>query len=118
VNRKAVLRWSEPGNFRKRFAFLAAIPLNPFETQQNQLAQVPGTPEGVLGDRPLLLGGGFRLTDLVRLTGGSVLFRVKDPNPLVESKHLDAAWFMAFSIDWDLRGLFSGLAGQTPAAKP
>jgi hypothetical protein len=69
---------------------------------------------GVLGNRPLLLGAGLRLNDLVRVTGGTVLFRVKSPNPLITDQDLDYAWYMALSIDWDLRGMFAQL-GSAPA---
>jgi hypothetical protein len=116
VNKKAPLRWSEPGNFRKRFALMAAIPLNSFNLSQAQTTLSAGgvTLKGVLGDRPLLLGAGVRINDLVRVTSGAVLFRVQDPNPLIATERLDYAWFLAFSIDWDLRGMFAELQ---PTAK-
>jgi hypothetical protein len=110
VNKKAPLRWSDPGNFRKRFAFTAGIPINPF--RQGPVTELDAggvTLKGVIGDRPLLLGAGLRLTDLVRTTGGVVLFNVKSPNPLITGERVDYAWYMAFSIDWDLRTMFSEL---------
>src|SRR6185369_38106 len=98
VNKKAPLRWSEPGNFRKRFAFMAGAPINAFDQAQTQTTLTAGgtTLKGVLGDRPLLLGAGLRLNDLVRATGGTVLFRVNSPNPLIATERLDYAWFLAF----------------------
>jgi hypothetical protein len=116
VNKKAPLRWSEPGNFRKRFAFTAGIPINSFSDTATRTTLASGdvTLTGVLGDRPLLLGAGLRLNDLVRVTGGTVLFRVKSPNPLITATELDYAWYVALSIDWDLRGMFAEL-GSAPA---
>ncbi len=116
VNKKAPLPWSDQ-SFRKRFAVMAGIPMNPFEEDQttNQFANAPQTLEGVIGDRPLLVGAGWRLTDVIRFTGGIVMFRVKDANPLVDAtptRHY--TWFLAFSTDWDLKGLFTSL-GQAPA---
>jgi hypothetical protein len=112
VNKKAPLRWSEPGNFRKRVAFTVGVPINSFSDTQTRPTLSAGdvTLSGVLGDRPLLLGGGLRLNDLVRVTSGAVLFRVKSPNPLITSEDLDYAWYVSMSIDWDLRGMFAGLA--------
>jgi hypothetical protein len=116
VNKKAPLRWSDPGNFRKRFAFTAGIPINSFSDTATQTTLTAGdvTLTGVLGNRPLLLGAGLRLNDLVRVTGGTVLFRVKSPNPLITAQELDFAWYLALSIDWDLRGMFSEL-GSAPS---
>lgn len=116
VNKRARLRWGDQ-SFRKRFAFLFAIPLNPFQEDQtvDQLANASQKIEGVIGGRPLLMGAGWRLTDVVRFTGGSVLFRVKGANPLVDTKpEPHFTWFMSMSVDWDIKHFFSGLAGQTP----
>jgi hypothetical protein len=120
VNKKAPLSWSDQ-SFRKRFAFLFAIPLNPFEQDQtvNQFANAPQTLEGVIGKRPLLTGAGWRLTDFIRLTGGTVLFKVKSANPLLDIKPTThVTWFVSMSVDWDLKGMFfSGVAtGNTPPA--
>lgn len=113
VNKKAPLPWSDQ-SFRKRFAFMVGIPLNPFEEGQttNQFANAPQKLEGIIGDRPLLTGAGWRLTDIIRLAGGIVMFRIKDPNPLVDTKpERKFTWFISLSTDWDLKGMFSGLAG-------
>ena len=116
VNKRAPLRWSDPGNFRKRFSFTVGIPINTISDTQSQTTLTAGdvTLTGVLGDRPLLLGAGLRLNDLLRVTSGAVLFRVENPNPLITRERLDYSWFLAFSIDWDLRGMFSQL-GQSAA---
>lgn len=116
VNKRAPLRWSDPGNFRKRFSFTVGIPINTISDTQSQTMLTAGnvTLTGVLGDRPLLLGAGLRLNDLLRVTSGAVLFRVENPNPLITRERLDYSWFLALSIDWDLRGMFSQL-GQSAA---
>lgn len=119
VNKKAPLKWGDGGNFRKRVALLAAIPFNSFESGTNQTVNLTARGvelKGVLGSRPLLLGGGVRLNDLVRVGGGAVLFRVKDPDPLVDQDRIDSSWFISISIDWDVKGMFSTLAGTTPTA--
>src|SRR5262249_45263602 len=118
VNKKAPLRWSDPGNFRKRVALMAAIPINAFDETQtvNTLSSSGVTLKGVLGDRPILLGAGLRLNDLVRASGGAVFFRVQNPNPLIATDRVDYSWFVAFSIDWDLRGMFAALGPSMPPA--
>ena len=120
VNKKAPLRWREPGNFRKRFAFTAGIPINSFSDTQTQTTLTAGdvTLTGVLGDRPLLLGAGLRLNDLVRVSSGTVLFRVKSPNPLITREELDFAWYLGISIDWDLRGMFAQLGAPSGSVRP
>jgi hypothetical protein len=120
VNKRAELEWRDQ-SFRKRFAFMFGIPLNPFEEDQtvDQFANAPQTLEGVLGDRPLLIGAGWRLTNVMRATGGIVMFRVKDANPLLDTRpKTHFTWFMSLSTDWDIRGMFtSGFTGR-PAAPP
>jgi hypothetical protein len=116
VNKRAPLRWSDPGNFRKRFSFTVGIPINTISDTQSRTTLTAGdvTLTGVLGDRPLLVGAGLRLNDLVRVSSGVVLFRVVNPNPLITRERLDYSWFLAFSIDWDLRGMFAQM-GQSAA---
>lgn len=119
VNKKAPLRWSDPGNFRKRFALMAGLPINPFQPSENQLTAGTTSLDGVVGNRPLILGAGLRLNDLLRVTSGTVLFRVKNPNPLIDDPKVNYAWFAAFSIDWDLKGMFTELgpaSGVSPLA--
>jgi hypothetical protein len=121
VNKRAPLRWSDPGNFRKRFSFSAGIPINTISDTPSGTTLTAGdvTLTGVLGDRPLLVGAGLRVNDLVRVSSGVVLFRVVNPNPLITRERLDYSWFLAFSIDWDLRGMFAQMGqSATRASRP
>ena len=119
VNKKAPLSFREDGfrsSIRKRFALMFGIPINGFDdTSTTNLSSAAGTQlQGVIGSRPLLVGAGFRINDFVRLTGGSVFFKVADPNPLVNDPATRHSAFFSISVDWDVRGMFGGLAGQTP----
>jgi len=119
VNRKAPLSFREDGlvtSIRKRVAVTFGIPLNAFDNNsQVTLADERVALEGVIASRPLLLGVGFRLTELVRFTAGTVFFKVKDPNPLIDDPRTRRTAFFSISVDWDVRGALGGLAGQTPA---
>jgi hypothetical protein len=121
VNKKAPLSFREDGfatSMRKRFAVMLGIPINGFDdTATTTLTSGAGVRlDGVIGSRPLLLGAGFRINDFVRFTGGSVFFKVPDPNPLVSDPKTRHSAFFAISVDWDVRGMFGGLSGQTPTS--
>ena len=63
VNKKAPLSFREDGfrsSIRKRFAVMFGIPINGFDdTADVSLSGAPGVPlQGVIGSRPLLVGGG------------------------------------------------------------
>jgi hypothetical protein len=122
VNKKAPLSYRDDGwgTIRKRLALTFGIPLNPFEQNQTVTLTDPqgGQLDGVIGSRPLLVGIGWRLTDILRLTGGSVIFNVRDPNPLIDDKQLRRSGFIALSVDWDIKSTFSGLVGTTPPPTP
>jgi hypothetical protein len=120
VNKKATLSLREDGvrsSIRKRLAVMFGIPMNPFEeTQQTNSLNDPRGIElkGVIGSRPVLFGAGIRLTELVRFTAGTVIFKVRDPNPLVVDERLRRSAFFSISVDWDLRGSFGALVGTKP----
>ena len=121
VNKKAPLSFQEDGlvsSIRKRFAIMFGIPINSFDDEETvaELNDERVDLEGVIGNRPLLIGAGFRLTDLIRITGGSVFFKVRDPNPLITDLRTRHSAFFAVSVDWDIRGFFAGLGGQSPVS--
>jgi hypothetical protein len=118
VNKRAPLHWHDQ-SFRKRFAVTFGIPLNPFADDKtvDQFSDAPAKIEGVIGARPLLSGVGWRLTDVMRFTFGTVMFKVRNPNPLIDSKlERHFTWFFGASVDWDIKNFFAGLAGATPGA--
>ena len=121
VNRRGPLSWRDDGlwtSLRKRLAVLMGIPFNALADDPNadQFGNAPVHLDGVIGGRPLLIGGGLRLTELIRVTGGSVIFRVRDPNPLITDSHVRRSAFVSVSVDWDLRNVFGPLLGTTPPA--
>jgi hypothetical protein len=68
----------------------------------------------------LLLGGGFRMTDAIRLASGILVMKASDPNPLVtDRQNIEATWFISFSFDWDVRGTFTKAFGfSEPPGQP
>jgi hypothetical protein len=64
------------------------------------------------GDTTMLLGAGLRLTEYLRVTGGGVVFKAVDPNPLIDKTRLRLTPFISMSADIDaadvLKNLFGG----------
>lgn len=58
----------------------------------------------------LLLGAGRRMTDAVRLTGGAVVYRDRDDNPLVDDTSPALSPFVSLSFDFDARGALGRLS--------
>lgn len=57
------------------------------------------------GKISLLAGGGYRFTDAVRLSVGVMIFRKRDPNPLINDNSLATSPYTSLSLDWDLQNL-------------
>jgi hypothetical protein len=108
TNKKAPLAGQSLRNtWRRRVSAIVGLPLSELDTADE-------IQEGILFDRPVLLGLGVRLTDHLRLTGGAVIFDEKDPDPLIDdTRGLEATPFLSLSIDTDLwpsvRNVFSFL---------
>jgi hypothetical protein len=64
--------------------------------------------------RMLLVGGGVRINDSLRFTGGVVLFRAVDPNPFIDNPRINFTWFISGSVDWDVKGTFTSMGAKTP----
>lgn len=60
----------------------------------------------------LLLGAGRRMTDPLRLTGGVVVYRSLDVNPLVDHTSIAMSPFLSLSLDFDARSAL-GRLGDT-----
>jgi hypothetical protein len=104
VNKKAHLSWDDwrPGQrwteFRKRFSVMIGLPQDEIEIENT---------EPLIQDRPVLLAAGIRLTDFLRFTfAGALIFKEKDPNPLVDDERLAWSPFVGLSIDWNIAGTF------------
>ncbi len=100
VNKRAPLRGLD---FWRRFSMMVGI-------TEKSLAR-DGQFEGLIGTSPVLVAGGMRLNDHIRLSAGAVVFRDTDPNPLIDDTSLAWTPYVSLSIDWNLRNLFSNFGG-------
>lgn len=57
-------------------------------------------------NQSLVLGGGYRVTRSLRAGGGALVFRQRDPNPLISRQEPTATWYLSFSLDFDVARFF------------
>lgn len=92
--------------WRHRFSFTLGATLSSIEK--------PGQRKGIIGSSALVVGAGLRLTDVMRLSAGALIFRSENPNPLVTNDtSLTASPYVGISFDIDvakkLSNVFTGL---------
>lgn len=70
--------------------------------------------KGVLADKGLLLGAGFRLVSFLRVQGGGLLYYRYPQNPLInrDNYSMKVSPFVAFSFDMDMQSLL-GVFGSS-----
>jgi hypothetical protein len=67
----------------------------------------PGEIQNSLGTRMLLVGAGYRLTDILRFGAGAVVVKALSPNPLITTDiGVQFTPFFSLSIDWDAKSTF------------
>jgi hypothetical protein len=106
VNKAAPL--SQRGGFGRRFALTFGVTLATIEDRE------PGDTAGrtrsdLFSNSSLVVGAGLRVTQSIRLGGGALVFRRKDPNPLVSNTTVGVAPYASFSFDLDVAKAFAGL---------
>jgi hypothetical protein len=69
------------------------------------------TREDLFGNQSLVFGLGARLTNSVRLTAGSLVFKKLSPNPLSTDKKLTTTYFLSISFDIDVAPTLTGIGG-------
>lgn len=70
-----------------------------------------GQREGLIGESGLVLGVGVRLTDVVRLNAGALVFRQLDSNPLNDETSIAASSYVGLSWDVNVKSLAEGFKG-------
>ena len=102
VNKKAPLQgFGLQQTWTRRLAFLVGLP--------NGTVEIPGT-KPLFGDKPLVLGAGWRATDYIRFALGAVVFEEEEPDPLVDATRGEAVSpFASVSVDLDVVGIVKGL---------
>jgi hypothetical protein len=69
------------------------------------------TREDLFGTQSLVVGLGVRVTNSVRLTAGSIVFKSLSPNPLNTDKKLTTTYFFSLSFDIDVVPTLKGIGG-------
>jgi hypothetical protein len=69
------------------------------------------TRDDLFGNQSLVLGLGARLTNSVRFTAGSLVFKELSPNPLSTDTKLTTTYFVSVSFDIDVVPALKGIGG-------
>lgn len=111
VNKAAPLRLFSPKErFWRRAALMIGVP--------NSIDDDPAW-DGLIGDKPVIIGAGYRFTDYLRFTLGAVVLEEQSPNPLVdESEGLKVSPFVSLSLDIDVVSIFTNLLGSGGSGDP
>lgn len=109
VNKDAAL--SEASSIGRRLALTVGITLSSVADDNDR------TRSDLFWNQSLVLGAGYRLTSSIRGSGGALVFRESDPNPLITRKSAAVTWYVAFSFDLDVAKGFAGVGAsfQKPA---
>jgi hypothetical protein len=104
VNKDAPLQ--NFGSFKQSFSRRASALIGLTVTGQ---VEETDRREALLGGRLLVLGGGLRMTDSIRFSGGALVFKAVDPNPLVTERRVEISPFVSMSFDIDVVGTLGDL---------
>ena len=65
-----------------------------------------------------MFGLGARVTRTLRVSGGVLAFKERDPNPLITKRSVAVVGYMSFSLDLDIaKGLQGDLGGMFGGGK-
>ena len=63
----------------------------------------------------MLIGAGLRITDMIRLGGGALVFKKDDPSPLITKFDTAVSYYFTVSFDLNVARAFKGgLGGLFP----
>ena len=93
----------------RRFAITAGLSLTDFQRSSDLGVG------GVIGDQLFLFGGGLRVTDYFRASGGGFLYTQTSPSPLSDEESLRIAPYFGISVDLDAFGELKKLYDKAKA---
>ena len=104
VNKSVPL--SQRGGLLRRFALTLGLSIQSIEDDRE-------TRRNLFGRYSMVLGAGYRISQLLRISGGALVFRERDPEtfPLTESTSIAASPYAAFSVDLDVGRQLTGIGG-------
>ena len=91
------------GEFFRRFGVTVGVTVTSVEKEHER--------KGLVGSSGLLIGAGYRVLDSMRLSAGAMLFKITDSEPTTDDR-TDAQYYIALSLDWDIKGAIGGLGSQ------
>lgn len=114
VNKNAPLR--QLGSFRqtlgRRFAFTLGLTVQSLADGENGTVQ---TRQDLFASQSLLIGAGLRITDMIRVGGGALVFKEDDPSPLITKFGTAVSYYFTVSFDLNVARAFKGgLGGLFP----
>lgn len=114
VNKNAPLR--QLGSFRqtfsRRFAFTLGLTVQSLADDDNGNGP---TRQDLFANQSMLIGGGLRITDMIRLGGGALVFKKDDPSPLITRFETAVSYYLTVSFDLNVARAFKGgLGGLFP----
>jgi hypothetical protein len=100
INKDATLSmFSGWSSFRRRFALTLGATFNSIADEPDGT----GVRREFAGGKSLMLGAGVRVTESIRLGTGALLFRQRNPNPLITNdEQVTSAWYGSISFDVDV----------------
>ena len=107
VNKNADL--SQFGSFSRRFALTLGLTVQSLADGGSGVTQ---TRDNLFGNQSLILGGGLRVTNSLRVGTGAVVFKKRDPNPLVGKYSLTTTYYFTLSFDLNVARAFQGGLGS------
>jgi hypothetical protein len=107
---RPVNKEAPPTVFLSRFSMLFGFT---WTTNVNK----PGETRALYGDNAnIVIGAGLRATDVLRLSGGMLVLKGINPNPLIDRTRIEVTPFFSISADIDVAGILGGVFGgsKTP----
>jgi hypothetical protein len=103
VNKDADL--SQFGSFSRRFAMTLGLTVQSVADGGDGTIQ---TRKDLFGSQSLVLGGGLRVTNSLRVAAGAVIFQKKDRDPLISKFSTGATYYFSLSFDLNVAKAFQG----------
>jgi hypothetical protein len=103
INKEAPLRYK--GTFLHRFALTIGVTTT-VKDDSRRAIDLRATPNDKNTTNSLLFGGGFRVTPSIRIGAGALVFKEKDPNPLIDQTSLTATPYVSFAVDVNVAAIF------------
>ena len=106
VNKDAAL--TQRGGFWRRCAVTVGLTgTEPGTAVDNAFA--------LFGSQALLVGGGCRVTQSLRLGLGGLVFKAPDPNPLIDNPQVVGVPYYSFSFDFDVASILGRVFPRRPS---